>query len=336
MTFFRGRHGPWLVAEIGGNHEGDFSKALQLTELAIDAGADAVKFQIYYGDTLVSRVADASRNQHFRKFELTPQQHLALAHRVRDAGRAYVASVWDVAAFDWIDPVISAYKIGSGDLTAVPLLRAAATTGKPLMLSTGLSDAEEVAWSVAQIRACHESYWGPDNLAVLQCTSMYPISLGDAQLSVMDTFRSLSVAVGYSDHTIGNRALEVAAAMGADVLEFHFTDNKSDRTFRDHQLSLDSTDLRTLIRDIEQIQTLKGSPTKQLMPVEIANNHPRSFRRAVYPSRDIASGEVLGPENLCVLRPNDGIDARAYDQLIGRRAGRPLKAYEPLDWAWIT
>lgn len=335
MSPFHGRHGPWLVAEIGGNHEGDFAVALELAELAIEAGVDAIKFQIYFGDTLVSRVADPDRNAHFRRFELTPDQHLALARRVRDADRAYVASVWDLEAFDWIDPVVSAYKIGSGDLTALPLLRAAAKTGKPLMLSTGLSDWAEVAWAVARIRACHPAYATPDGLAVLQCTSMYPIALADANLSVMAAYQALGVTVGYSDHTLGCRALEVAAAMGAEVLEFHFTDRKEGRSFRDHQLSLDSADVKALISTLGEIRMLKGVPIKQVLPIEHAHDHPRSFRRAVYPSRDIAMGEVLCPENLCVLRPNHGIDARAYDQLLGRRAGRPLRRHEPLDWEWI-
>lgn len=336
MSLFHGSHGPWLIAEIGGNHEGSFDDAMRLAELAIDAGADAVKFQVYWGDTLVSRRADPDRNRHFRRFELSPDQHLALARRVREAGRAYVASVWDVEAFSWLDPVISAYKIGSGDLTALPLLRAAARTGRPLILSTGLSDAAEVAWAVDQIRACHQAYAARDMLAVLQCTSMYPIAMSDANLAVMDSFRGLDVSIGYSDHTLGSRALEVAAAMGAEVLEFHFTDRKEGRSFRDHQLSLEATDLLDLIRALDEIRSLKGSPVKQVLAIEREHGHPRSFRRAVYPSRDIAAGEVLGPENLCVLRPNQGIDARDYDALVGRRAARALPAHEPLDWEWIA
>lgn len=332
MSMFRGTHGPLLIAEVGGNHEGDFESALQLTDLAIRAGADAVKFQIYYGDTLVSTLESPDRNEHFRRFELTPAQHLELADRVLRAGRAYIASVWDLEAFGWITPVLSACKIGSGDLSSPPFLRAAAATGKPLILSTGLSDIAEVSWAVDYLRRCNPIYREPAELAVLQCTSMYPIADGDAHLSVMTTLSELDVTVGYSDHTIGVRALEVAAAMGAQVLEFHFTDQKEGRSFRDHQLSLDSDDVQELCRVLDEIRTLKGNPEKSPQPIEIVNDHPRSFRRAVYPSRDIAAGEEFTAENLCVLRPNHGIDAREYDSVIGRRARHALRRHQRLDW----
>ena len=124
---------PLLIAEIGGNHEGNFQYAKALTQLAIDSGADAIKFQIYTGDTLVSSVESPSRNKHFKKFELTQDQHIELAKMVRDAGRMYSASVWDVDVLDWINPYISFYKIGSGDLTAYPVLKAIAQKRKPIV-----------------------------------------------------------------------------------------------------------------------------------------------------------------------------------------------------------
>lgn len=332
MSIFNGSHGPWLVAEIGGNHEGDFDAALRLADLAVEAGADAVKFQVYSGDTLVSSVVSPDRNAHFKRFELSPQQHLTLAERVLNAGRGYVASVWDLDAFDWITPVLSACKIGSGDLTAPPFLRAAAQTDRPVLLSTGLANMAEVAAAVDVIRTENPAYRERSRLAVLQCTTMYPIADADAHLAVMRAFADLGVTVGYSDHTLGTRALEVAAAMGAEVLEFHFTDQKDDRTFRDHQLSLDGTDLQNLIRALDDIRTLHGAAEKKPLPIEMLNDHPRSFRRAVYPVRDIAAGELLDVDNLCVLRPNQGIDARDYDRVVGRRARRLLHRHEPLDW----
>ena len=332
MSVFRGAHGPWLIAEIGGNHEGDFAEAIRLVDLAVEAGADAVKFQIYFGDTLVSSVASPDRNAHFKRFELSPDQHRAIAERVLAAGRAYVASVWDLGAFDWITPLLSACKIGSGDLTAPPFLRAAAATGKPLILSTGLSDMAEIEAAVSLIRSVDPRYVDRSRLAILQCTSMYPIADGDARLAVMDAMRPLGATVGYSDHTLGQRALEVAAAMGAEILEFHFTDQRQGRAFRDHQLSLDPADLRSLIRSLDGIGVLRGTAVKEPLPIEIANDHPRSFRRAVYPSRDIGAGEILDPGNTCVLRPNVGIDARQHDRVLGRRARRNLRRHEPLDW----
>lgn len=332
MNPFRGSHGPLLIAEIGGNHEGDFDTARRLADLAIESGADAVKFQVYFGDTMVSVRESPDRNAHFRKFELTPDQHLALAEQVRAAGRAYVASVWDLDAFGWIDPVISLYKVGSGDLTAPQFLEAAARTGKPMILSTGLSAMTEVEAAIDFVRSGHPAYRDPRMLAVLQCTSMYPIAPSDAHLSVMQELAALGVTVGYSDHTVGRRALEVAAALGAQVLEFHFTDRKLGRSFRDHQLSLERDDVRHLIRALDEITVLKGTPEKIPLPIELANGHVESFRRAVYPSRTIEPGEVLGEDNLCVLRPNHGIDARDYGRLLGRRARRRLLRHERLEW----
>ncbi len=323
---------PLLIAEIGGNHEGDFETAKRLADLALEAGADAVKFQIYFGDSLVSTRESPDRNAHFKRFELEPAQHVALAERVLAAGRAYVASVWDLDAFSWIDPVVSAYKVGSGDLTAPPFLRAAASTGKPLILSTGLSEMSEVQAAVDYVRSIAPVYLDRTMLAVLQCTSMYPIGPEDANLAVMETFSTLGAVVGYSDHTIGNRALEVSAAMGAQILEFHFTDQKDGRSFRDHQLSLDSADLRRLIETLNEIRDLRGMPDKTALRCEIDSDHVRSFRRAVYPACDIEPGEMLDENNLCVLRPNHGLDARHYDELLGRRARRRLLRHEPLDW----
>lgn len=332
MDFERYSESPLLIAEIGGNHEGDFETAKRLADLALEAGADAVKFQIYYGDSLVSIRESPDRNAHFKRFELAPAQHVALAERVLAAGRAYVASVWDLDSFSWIDPVVSIYKVGSGDLTAPLFLRAAASTGKPLILSTGLSEMAEVEAAVDYVRSIAPVYHDRTMLALLQCTSMYHIGATDANLAVMEILSALGAVVGYSDHTIGNRALEVAAAMGAQVLEFHFTDQKDGRSFRDHQLSLDSADLRRLIGTLSQIRDLRGTPVKTPLRCEIDNDHVRSFRRAVYPARDIEPGEMLDERNLCVLRPNHGLDARHYDELLGRRVRRRLLRHEPLDW----
>ena len=138
-------------------------------------------------------MASPDRNAHFKRFELTPQQHLALAERVRNAGRGYVASVWDLVAVEWIAPVLTACNIGSGDLTAPPFLRAAARTGRPVMLSTELADIAEVAAAVDAIRTANPAHRDRSRLAVLQCTTMYPIADTDAHLAVMRAFAELGV-----------------------------------------------------------------------------------------------------------------------------------------------
>ena len=329
---FTGKHGPLLIAEIGGNHEGDFVYAQKLAQLAIDSDVDYVKFQIYTGDTLVSKIESPQRNEHFKKFELSKSDHIELAEMVINSGLKYTSSVWDVDAMSWIDPYISLYKIGSGDLTAYPVLKATAKIGKPIIISTGLSHEEEVVSAVNYIQECNPIYKNRDMLAVLQCTSMYPIPASDANLNVMHRFKEIfDLTIGYSDHTEGSKALNYAVAMGAEVLEFHFTDSREGKVFRDHKVSLTPDEIRELIQEIDLIKQLQGQHIKKPTQIEIENGHLESFRRACYPSRDIKKGEVLNHENLTVLRPLAGIDAREYDNLIGKTVLNDISKFAKLD-----
>lgn len=331
-----GKFGPLLIAEIGGNHEGNFEYAKELAKQAIASQVDYVKFQIYSGDTLVSGKESPSRNSHFKKFELTQAQHIELARMVIDAGLKYTASVWDIEAMKWIDDYVSIYKIGSGDLTAYPVLKKTAEIGKPIILSTGLSSEAEVLASIEYIQKSNPIYKDPNYLGVLQCTSMYPIKSSDANLNVMRRFKELiNAKIGYSDHTEGSKALKYAVAMGAEILEFHFTDSREGKSFRDHKVSLTCDEVHDLISEIKLIRELQGSPIKEPLPIEIENGHLESFRRAVYPSKDINEGEEFTSENLTVLRPNHGIDARAFGDLIGKSSNRKLQMHERLEWNYI-
>lgn len=333
----KGKHGPLLIAEIGGNHEGDFEYAKQLCQLAIDTDVDMVKFQIYTGDSLVSRMESPTRNAHFKKFELSREQHIELARMVTDAGLMYTSSVWDLEAMKWIDEYIPIYKIGSGDLTAYPVLRATAATNKPMILSTGLSTEKEVVEAVDFIQKCNPIYKDPNQLAVLQCTSMYPINPGDAHLNVMARYRELTgLTIGYSDHTEGSKALQYAVAMGAEVLEFHFTDSRDGKVFRDHKVSLTPAEVKELIQEIKLIQDFRGSADKVPTQIELDNGHELSFRRAVYPLTDLPAGTVLSEDNLTVLRPNHGIDAREYDKVLGKTLKTAVQAHQKLEWDMLS
>lgn len=334
--YFKGKYGPLLIAEIGGNHEGNFEYAKKLAQLAIDSKVDYVKFQIYTGDSLVSKIESPTRNQHFKKFELTKENHIELAEMVIKAGLKYTSSVWDLDAMDWIEPYISLFKIGSGDLTAYPILKATAKIGKPIILSTGLSNEEEVIESVRFIQECNPIYNSSEMLAILQCTSMYPIKNSDANLNVMGSLKSkLNLTVGYSDHTEGTKALQYAYAMGADVLEFHFTDSREGKEFRDHKVSLTPSDIESLLTEISIINELRGNSIKQPVEIEISNGHVESFRRACYPSRDIRKGELLSEENLTILRPLQGIDAREYYNVLGKVCLRDFAKHEKLDFKFL-
>jgi N,N'-diacetyllegionaminate synthase len=328
---WRGAAGPLLIAEIGGNHEGDFEVALAMTQSAIESGVDCVKFQIYSGDTLVSPVESPDRHKHFQKFELKHKQHVALAQMCRAAGVNYLASVWDLDILQWIDPYMDFYKIGSGDLSAWPLLRDFARRGKPILLSTGLATMDEVLQTVRQIQAVDARYCKPEMFCILQCTSMYPIPDSDANLRVMESLRAASgLSVGYSDHTTGISALLAAAAMGAEVLEFHFTLSREGKTFRDHQVSLVAEEVRQLKHDIAQITALRGSFIKVPQPSELKNHHEISFRRGVYIKRPLKVGEIISDDDIVLLRPAHGTDARDADLVAGARVLRDIAPFQAL------
>lgn len=319
-----------LIAEIGGNHEGDFAAAVRLCDLAIDCGADVVKFQLYTGDSLVSALEAPDRHRHFQRFELSQEQHIALAQRCQAAGRRYLASVWDLDMLAWIDPFLPFYKVGSGDLTAYPLLSGFAERGKPIVLSTGLATYAEVLASVQFLRQVDARYGDPEYLALLQCTSLYPTPESEVNLRVMDQFRATGLTVGYSDHTLDAFTLFVAAARGAQILEFHFTDQPHGRSFRDHQLSLTAADVQQLCAQLQRLACVLGDGEKRATPGELASGHVTSFRRAVYSRRELTAGEPLRAEDLICLRPAHGIDARLFEHVIGQRVAVDTPAYAAL------
>jgi len=330
-TNWQGKHGPLLIAEIGGNHEGDFEYAKRLTQLAIEADVDYIKYQLYSGDTLVSRVENPVRNKHFKKFELGQAQYIELAKMCNAAGIGFMASVWDTDYLEWIDEYMPIYKIGSGDLTAYPVLKEIAALKKPIILSTGLASHEDVMGTVKYLQDLDPLYEDTNFLSVLQCTSMYPIPYEDANLNVMLSLGyATGLPVGYSDHTEGCKALEIAVAMGAQILEFHFTDSREGKEFRDHKVSLTRDEVLALTQDIKNIYTLRGGLTKA--PLEVEGEHPITFRRAVYPLNDIPSGTVVEAKHLTTLRPLHGIDAREFDKIVGKITTRDLKAHEKLSW----
>jgi len=325
-----------MIAEIGGNHEGSFSLAKKQCSLALESGVDCVKFQIYMADSLVNCLLSPERHTHFRRFELSQDEHIYLAHMCKEARCDYLSSVWDLSALEWIDPYLNCYKIGSGDLTALPLLREFSRRGKPILLSTGLSTIGEVKWAVEQIRATNPIYNSPGMITLLQCTSMYPITLADANLSVISGLSSIShVSVGYSDHTVGSDALYAAAVIGATVLEFHFTDKREGREFRDHKVSLTKEEVVDLRNLCNKAQELRGSAEKLPLTIEVDQNHHISFRRAIFPSKKLDKGTIITEHDLVCLRPKVGICASEIGLVIGKRLNRSVDYLQVLDLSFF-
>jgi len=325
------RNPVFFIAEIGGNHEGNFAYAQALTQLAIDSGADAIKFQFYTGDTLVSRREGLDRNAHFKKFELSDSQNLELIQMVEDGAALPMASVWSEGMLAWADPSLPIHKVGSGDLTCYPMLALLAKTNKPIILSTGLSSLNEVASAINYIDKCNPSYISEHKLALLQCTSSYPTPDEDANILAMLALKAeFGLPVGYSDHTLGSDAIEAAVAVGAEIIEKHFTDTREGKTFRDHLIALTRDEVRASLQKMRRITSFLGQGDKILTKSEREAGHHISFRRSIYAGNDIKAGEVFTENNLTVLRPFHGVCATHFDDILGRRAKRDLMLHEVL------
>lgn len=302
--------------------------------MALETPVDAIKFQTYFADSLVERSADPDRWKHFKRFELTIEQHEEIAQRIVDAGKDYLTSIWDIDAYKRLNKYLKHVKIGSGDMNSFSFLELAAATKKPIILSTGLSTFEEVEKSLALLRKFNPIYASRDMITVLQCTSMYPIDFNEANLDVMESYKNFGTKIGYSDHTVGSRALEVATVLGADVLEFHFTDDNQNNSFRDHLVSLEQSHVEELYQFFSDFEALRGSDVKQPTMSEIEMGHLKSFRRGTYAACNLPVGSIIEQHDICEKRPcNDGL---RYENLIGRTVTKAISKGMPIYHCDIT
>jgi N-acetylneuraminate synthase/N,N'-diacetyllegionaminate synthase len=322
---FLGKHGVFTISEVGGNHEGNFTYAKKLVTLACSADVDCVKLQVYSPDLLVNKELSPDRHAHFNRFTLTEEQNIELFHIIRNSGKKVSASIWSLGEFKKYKKYIDFVKIGSGDLTDALMLKLVRESDLPVIISTGLSNANEIDVAMATLNNKRNNR---GDVAILQCSSMYPIPYIDANLNVMDGYKEAypGCKVGYSDHTIGKEALAYSVASGAEVLEFHFTDNRVDRDFRDHQVSLTNIDCDNLIKDIITINSLKGSAVKEPVVSELVNGHVDSFRKGVFLKSDMKKGEIVKEEDLITLRPMIGLSATFSLELIGKELNKDIKA----------
>ena len=326
-VFTSKRNPVFFIAEIGGNHEGDFEYAKKLTDLAIKSGADAVKFQFYTGDSLVSKKESPDRNAHFKKFELSDAQNLELIKIVNNGDALPMASVWNESMLEWANSSLPIHKVGSGDLTCYPMLALLAKTNKPIILSTGLSSMKEVANAVSYIEKCNPTYISEQKLALLQCTSSYPTPDEDANIGAMLSLKSeFGLPVGYSDHTLGSNAIEVAVSAGAEIIEKHFTDSREGKAFRDHLIALTKDEVQETLDRMQHMKLLLGEGKKVLTKSEEEAQHHISFRRSIYFSRDMKAGEKISLEDLDFLRPMHGMCASKFEDVIGKTILRDISS----------
>jgi N,N'-diacetyllegionaminate synthase len=314
-----------VVAEIGNNHEGDLVLAEELIALAANCGAHAVKFQTIRPEDLVAA------DQHARLAQLNricvPEEaHARLAVRAKCEGVMFLSTPFYLGAVDLLDPLVPAFKIASGDNDFMPLLRRVAATGKPVLLSTGMADMAAVCAAVAELEAAWRKHGHSSALVLLHCVSAYPTPPGQANLRAIQTLAALGHLVGYSDHTLGLDACVLAVALGARVIEKHFTISKTHSEFRDHKLSADPQELRMLTERVREASAMLGDGDKRVM----ADEQPISARRSIVAARAMPQGHELSHDDLAWLRPRDGLAPARESELLGRPLRRPVAAGDRL------
>ena len=318
----------FIIAEAGVNHNGDLRLAKKLVEAAATAGADAVKFQTFKAEAIVAASAPkanyqkdttpAAESQYdmLKRLELGHDDFLAIKAHCAKKNILFMSTPFDLDSIDMLASMgLDIFKIPSGEITNLPYLRQIGRLKKELILSTGMSTLDEIAGA---LNVLIEAGTTEKQITVLHCTTDYPTPFRDVNLRVLETLRAtFNLRIGYSDHTLGTEVAVAAAALGATVIEKHFT---LDKTMEgpDHRASLDSDELTSMIRSIRNIEKSLGSSEKKPTATELAN---RSIaRKSIVATKPITKGEIFTEANLAAKRPGTGISPMQWDELIGQKA----------------
>jgi N,N'-diacetyllegionaminate synthase len=336
------RYPCFVIAEAGVNHNGRLDWARQLIDAAADAGADAVKFQTFKADRLVTldapqadyqqRATGTQQSQYeiLRELELSEEAHRELFDHAGRRGLCFLSSPFDEPCADFLSHLgVVAFKIPSGEITNLDYLAHIARKGQPMIVSTGMANLGEVEAAVQTMTAV-----GNDQFVLLHCVSNYPADPADVNLKAMNCLAAaFGAPVGYSDHCDGDSVALAAVALGACVIEKHLT---LDRTSPgpDHAASVEPDRLKVLIEAIRQVEAALGDGRKCARPSEI--NTSAVARKSIVAARDLAAGTVLGEGTLVLRRPGTGIPPRLRPQLLGRTLGCDVKAGTLLTWEMLT
>ena len=318
----------FIIAEAGVNHNGDITLAKRLVDAAVSAGADAVKFQTFKAEKLVCKNAEKadyqkettnqaeSQLEMLKKLELTEEMHNQLIDYCKEKGILFLSTPFDIDSVDYlIELGIEIIKVPSGEITNYPYLRKIAQTGKKVILSTGMSSFEEVREAVEVLKE-----YGNKDVAVLHCNTEYPTPFEDVNLRAMLTMRDeLGVEVGYSDHTTGIEIPIAAVAMGAQIIEKHFTLDKT-MDGPDHKASLESHELKAMISAIRNVESALGNGVK--IPSKSERGNIEIVRKSIVAKHEIKKGEVFSEENLTTKRPGTGLSPMKWGEIIGKTASR--------------
>jgi N,N'-diacetyllegionaminate synthase len=335
-----------IIAEAGVNHNGDIPTAKKLIDAAADAGVDYVKFQTFKAEKLVTKKAkkaayqeknigdgDDSQFAMLKKLELSHEDHMELISYCKLKKIKFFSTAFDTDSVQYLNDLgIDLFKVPSGEITNFPYLRAIAKTGKPVILSTGMCTEQDIADAVAVFER-----FGIERkrMTILHCNTEYPTPMKDVNLKAMLTIgAAFGVQIGYSDHTLGIEVPTAAVALGAVVIEKHFT---LDRTLPgpDHAASLEPDELKAMVVAIRNIETaISGDGVKEPSESELKNI--AIVRKSIHLLKDIQKGESIKESDLAALRPGGGISPMDWEKVIGKRAALDLKEFDVLQWNDIT
>lgn len=318
----------FIIAEAGVNHNGSIELAKKLIDEASKAGADAVKFQSFKAEKLVTKNAkkaeyqqettgnDENQFQMIKRLELDYGKHKELLDYCKQKNIMFLSSPFDLESIDLLEDLgLEIYKIPSGEINNVPYLRKIGALRKKVILSTGMSNLSEIEFAINILKEN-----GTEDILILQCNTEYPTPMKDVNLRAMNTIRdAFKVEVGYSDHTLGIEVPIAAVAMGAKVIEKHFTLDKI-MEGPDHRASLDPNELMAMVRAIRNIEQALGDGIKR--PSESEMKNKPIARKSIVASKFIKSGEIFTEENLTIKRPGTGISPSRWDEVIGKCASK--------------
>ena len=326
-----------IIAEAGVNHNGDVNLALQLCDAAKEAGVDYVKFQIFNPQKLVSKYAekakyqkettgsDETQLQMLQKLTLTEDNFLSLRDYCKEVGIGFISTPFDLDSIAFLETFdMDFWKVPSGEVTNLPYLEAIARTKRKVVMSTGMCDMNEIQDAMEVLKKN-----GTTEITLLHCNTQYPTPYEHVNLSAMSTIKdTLHKEVGYSDHTQGIEVPIAAVAMGATVIEKHFTLDKN-MEGPDHKASLDPTELKQMVSAIRNIEKAIGNGLKEPSSSELTNK--AVARKSIVASREIKQGEILSEYNLTTKRPGTGISPMKWYEVIGKAAARDFSEDEIIE-----
>lgn len=314
-----------IVAEIGNNHEGSYTLAEEMIGKAAEAGAGAVKFQTIIPEKLVS-ISQKERIEQLKKFQLSYKEFERLSQVSKEKNIIFLSTPFDIESARFLEPLIPAYKIGSGDNDFYPMIDIIAHTGKPIILSTGLMDLQGVKKTVDFIKNVWAKNAINQDIVVMHCITSYPTPPEEVNLLAIKDLQKLNVTVGYSDHTLGIEAAVLSVSLGARIIEKHFTLDKNYSDFHDHQLSADPKELRELVERVGKSLKLLGSPKKTVQKSE--RLVMVRVRRSIVAKRDLAENTVLTWDDLSWVRPGGGLAPGSEEMILGKRLRNTVRGGE--------